>query len=132
MVPYSRLRRSKRSSRSTVTLSSSSQLQNWVQPNIEILSSSAPRTDPNPNAQRMRSRVQAATYRWSNHGAYIGKDNLGRIETTPEPRIAVRLQTQGSGEVFAARSGDGELAGGAVLQSSGWRSRVEGGGDTAT
>jgi hypothetical protein len=30
------------------------------------------------------------------------------------------------------RSGDRELAGGAVLQSSGWRSRVEGGGDTAT
>jgi len=32
---------------------------------------------------------------------------------------AVRLQTQGSGEVFGARSGDGKLAGGALLQSSG-------------
>jgi putative transposase len=35
------------------------------------------------NPERMRSSVQAATYRWSSHGAYVGKDNLVRIETVP-------------------------------------------------
>jgi putative transposase len=35
------------------------------------------------NPQRMRSPIQAATYRWSSHGAYLGKNNLVRIETAP-------------------------------------------------
>jgi putative transposase len=35
------------------------------------------------NPERMRSPVQAATYRWSSHGAYVGKDDLVRIETGP-------------------------------------------------
>ena len=35
------------------------------------------------NPQRMRYPVQAATYRWSSHGAYMGKDNLVRIESAP-------------------------------------------------
>jgi hypothetical protein len=35
------------------------------------------------NPQRMRSPMQAATYRWSCHGAYLGKDNLVRIDTAP-------------------------------------------------
>ena len=35
------------------------------------------------NPQRMRSPMQAATYRWSSHGAYLGKDSLVRIETAP-------------------------------------------------
>ena len=35
------------------------------------------------NPQRMRSPMQAVTYRWSSHGAYLGKDNLVRIETAP-------------------------------------------------
>jgi putative transposase len=35
------------------------------------------------NPERMRSPVQAATYRWSSHDAYVGKDNLVRIETGP-------------------------------------------------
>src|ERR1043166_225719 len=35
------------------------------------------------NPQRMRSPMQAATYRWSSHGAYLGKDNLVKIETAP-------------------------------------------------
>jgi hypothetical protein len=33
------------------------------------------------NPERMRSPIQAATYRWSSHGSYLGKDNLVRIET---------------------------------------------------
>jgi REP-associated tyrosine transposase len=33
------------------------------------------------NPERMRSPIQAATYRWSSHGAYLGKNNLVRIET---------------------------------------------------
>jgi putative transposase len=35
------------------------------------------------NPQRMRSAVQAETYRWSSHRAYLGKDNLVTIETAP-------------------------------------------------
>ena len=35
------------------------------------------------NPERMRSPMQAATYRWSSHGAYLGKDNLVRIDTAP-------------------------------------------------
>jgi REP element-mobilizing transposase RayT len=35
------------------------------------------------NPQRMRLPMQAATYRWSSHGAYLGKDNLVRVETAP-------------------------------------------------
>jgi REP element-mobilizing transposase RayT len=33
------------------------------------------------NPQRMRSPMDARNYRWSSHGAYLGKDNLVRIET---------------------------------------------------
>jgi hypothetical protein len=35
------------------------------------------------NPERMRAPMQAATYRWSSHGAYMGKDSLVRIETGP-------------------------------------------------
>ncbi len=35
------------------------------------------------NPQRMRSPMQAATYRWSSHGAYLGKGNIVTIETVP-------------------------------------------------
>ncbi|MGH7930930.1 MAG: hypothetical protein ACREQV_24425 [Candidatus Binatia bacterium] len=35
------------------------------------------------NPQRMRLPMQAATYRWSSHGAYMGKDNPVKIETAP-------------------------------------------------
>lgn len=33
------------------------------------------------NPQRMRSPMDAGNYRWSSHGAYLGKDNLVRVET---------------------------------------------------
>jgi hypothetical protein len=29
--------------------------------------------------------IQAATYRWSSHGAYLGKDNLVWVDTAPVP-----------------------------------------------
>jgi hypothetical protein len=35
------------------------------------------------NPERIRSPMQAATYRWSSYGANVGKDNLVRIETAP-------------------------------------------------
>ncbi len=35
------------------------------------------------NPQRMRCPMQAATYRWSSHGAYLGKDNPVKIEIAP-------------------------------------------------
>jgi putative transposase len=35
------------------------------------------------NLQRMRLPMQAATYRWSSHGAYLGKDSLVRVEPAP-------------------------------------------------
>jgi putative transposase len=35
------------------------------------------------NPERMRSPMQAATYRWSSHGAYLGKGNIVTIETAP-------------------------------------------------
>jgi hypothetical protein len=35
------------------------------------------------NPERMRSPMQAATYRWSSHGAYLDKDNVVTIETAP-------------------------------------------------
>src|ERR687892_2564116 len=35
------------------------------------------------NPERMRSPVQAATYRWSSHGAYLGKESLVKVETAP-------------------------------------------------
>jgi hypothetical protein len=33
------------------------------------------------NPERMRSPMQAVTYRWSRYGAYLGKDNLVSVET---------------------------------------------------
>jgi putative transposase len=35
------------------------------------------------NPERMRSPMQAATYRWSSHGAYLGKESLVNVETAP-------------------------------------------------
>jgi len=35
------------------------------------------------NPERMRSPMQAATYRWSSHGAYLGKESLVKVETAP-------------------------------------------------
>jgi putative transposase len=35
------------------------------------------------NPERMRSPFDAANYRWSSHRAYLGKDNLVRIDTAP-------------------------------------------------
>jgi putative transposase len=35
------------------------------------------------NPQRMRSPVEARKYRWSSHGAYLGKESLVEVETAP-------------------------------------------------
>jgi hypothetical protein len=35
------------------------------------------------NPERMRSPMQAPTYRWSSHGAYLGKKSLVNVETAP-------------------------------------------------
>jgi REP element-mobilizing transposase RayT len=33
------------------------------------------------NPQRMQSPINAGSYRWSSHGAYLGKDNVVKVET---------------------------------------------------
>ena len=54
------------------------------------------------NPQRMRSAIEAGTYRWSSHGAYLGRNNPVRIEKSREKGTA---REKGTGYFLGAIRG---------------------------
>ena len=52
------------------------------------------------NPERMRSPLQAATYRWGSHGAYLGKESLVNVETAPGAWRVCENNEQGTTRLF--------------------------------